>query len=80
MPVSTSVVGVNQQGVAQVYEPPQVIPVTMGYNVANGTYVPIPAGDAWPPAPGVYQLANGSGASTITQTLTFRVVTITPLN
>ena len=80
MPVSTSVVGVNQAGVAQVYEPPNVIPVTTGYNVANGQYVQIPAGDPWPPAPGVYQLANGSGASTITATVTFRVVTIVPLN
>ena len=80
MPFSTSVVGVNQAGVAQVYEPPNVIPVTTGYNVANGTYVQIPAGDAWPPSPGIYQLATGSGASTITATLTFRVVTIVPLN
>ena len=79
MPVSTSVVGVNQAGIAQVYEPPQVIPVTMGYNVANGTYQPIPAGDPWPPSPGIWQLANGSGASTMTTTLQFRVVTIVPL-
>ena len=79
MPFSTSVVGVDATGAAQVYEPPNVIPVKTGFNVANGTYVPIPAGDPWPPSPGVYQLANGSGASTVTETLTFRTVTITPL-
>ena len=79
MPFSTSVVGVDATDAAQVYEPPNVIPVKTGYNVANGQYGFIQAGDPWPPAPGIYQLANGSGASTVTETITFRVVTIVPL-
>jgi hypothetical protein len=79
MPFSTSVVGVDASGAAQVYEPPNVIPVKTGFNVANGTYQQIQAGETWPPSPGVYQIGNGSGASTVTETVQFRTVTITPL-
>ena len=79
MAISTSVTGVDANGNAFVYAPPNVFPVTKGYNIANGTYVPVPAGDTWPSAPGVWQVGNGSGASTVTETLTFRAVTITPI-
>ena len=79
MPFSTSVVGVDASGAAQVYEPPNVIPVTVGYNVSNGMYQQINAGSDWPPAPGIWQMANGSGGSTVATELTYRQVFITPL-
>ena len=77
--ISTSVTGVDASGNAVVYIPPQVIPVVTGYNVVNGTYQMVPAGGTWPPSAGIWQLANGSGNSTVTETVTFQVVTITPL-
>ena len=77
--ISTSVTGVDASGNAVVYIPPQVIPVVTGYNVVNGTYQMVPAGDAWPPSPGVWQTNGASGSSTVAQALTYRGVTITPL-
>ena len=79
MSISTSVTGVDASGNAVVYQPPNVVPVTKGFNVVNGQYQQILAGEAWPSAPGVWQVAGGSGSSTITETLQFRVVTIGPL-
>ena len=79
MAISTGVSGIDAAGDAFIYQPPNVVPVAKGNTVVNGQYVQIPAGDAWPSGPGVWQLAGGSGASTVTATLTFRTVTITPL-
>ena len=79
MALSTHVVAVNATGEAVVYQPPNVIPVSKGYNVVNGVYVPVPAGDDWPSGPGTYQVGNGSGNSTVVTAVTYRQVTITPL-
>ena len=61
MSISTSVTGVDASGNAFVYIPPNVVPVAKGFNVVNGTYVPVAAGDDWPSGPGTYQVGNGSG-------------------
>ena len=79
MAISTGVVGVDASAAAFVYQPPNVVPVTVGNTVVNGTYQQIPAGDEWPPSSGVWQVAGGSGASTVTEAVTYRTVTITPI-
>ena len=79
MSISTSVTGVDASGEAFVYQPPNVVPVSKGYNIANGTYLQIQAGNTWPPSMGIWQVGNGSGASTVTEAVTYQVVTIQPL-
>ena len=78
-PLSTSVTAVDSAGDGFVYEPPNVVPLTKGYNVVNGTYLQIQAGSSWPPSLGIWQVGNGSGNSEVVEAVTYRQVTITPL-
>ena len=74
--LSTSVSAIDNAGTAWVYVPPNVVAIPRGYNVANGTYQQINAGDQVSLA-GIYQFANGSGQFQATGLVTYRVVTVT---
>lgn len=77
--ISTGTTAIAADGTIYQYAPPNMTPVTIGKTVTNGSYQQVQAGSQWPPNPGVWQVGNGSGASAVTATLTYRVVTIVPL-
>ena len=75
-PVSTSVVGVNQAGVAQVYAPPNVSVIDRGTSlVSYGPVLTLNPGDPFP-ATGIYDIQSGSLQAD--NAVFIRTVTITP--
>lgn len=76
MGISTSAIGISDEGTVEVYVPPNVIEIPFGYNVINGTYIPVTAGDQVTLS-GINQLAGGSGLLQATGPVTYRTVTIT---
>lgn len=76
MSLSTSTSAIDGGGTVFVYVPPNVTAIDRGFNIANGTYQQINAGDQVS-LQGIYQFANGSGQLQATGQVVYRVVTIT---
>lgn len=73
--LGTSVSAIDNAGTVFVYVPPNVIAIPRGFQVTNGNYQQINAGDQVS-LNGVYQFANGSGQLQATGLVTYRIVTI----
>lgn len=74
--IRTSDVGITPDGRVFLYVPPGVTGLPPTYNVVNGTYVPVAAGEQ-ATLSGINQLAGGSGLFQATGPVTYRIVTIT---
>lgn len=75
MSLSTSTSGVTADGTVLVYVPPNVTAIPRGYNVVNGTYNQVQAGET-AALSGVVQIPSGSGQFQATGQVVYRLVTI----
>lgn len=80
LPISTSVVGIDQSGNPVIYTPPNATPVPIGSSVSNSAWVPVIEGGTLPNTPPLIIIEVDAGAPPFQamNLVLIRPVTITP--